>query len=233
MLGHPALLREHSRHLCPVDLASVAVLFARSDSVYKGFHGCDVYDMARDARTFAGGLPVIAHPPCRAWGRLRHFAKPRPDEKDLAFFAVDAVRTWGGVLEHPAGSTLWQVAGLPRLGQRDEFGGFTLPVPQFWFGHRAFKNTWLYVVGISPADIPAFPLVLGEAPCVLETRKKGSGVRPSISRPEREATPLDFAVFLFNLAASCKSGKDFTSQLHVKSATFLSRVVASKNAVNE
>ncbi|MWL55341.1 hypothetical protein GQL84_23735, partial [Escherichia coli] len=59
---------------------------------------CDVFDIERDARTFAGGMPVVAHPPCRAWGRLRKFAKPRPDEKALALFAVAQVRAFGGVL---------------------------------------------------------------------------------------------------------------------------------------
>lgn len=227
------MLREQSRHFVPVHLAQVAVLFARSDSIYKTMSGCSVFDLERDALTFSGDLPVVAHPPCRSWGRLRHFANPRPGEKELALFAVDAVRSCGGVLEHPAGSLLWKVAGLPLPGERDEFGGFTLPIPQFWFGHRAFKNTWLYISGVSPVAIPAFPLVLGDAPCVLETSKKGLGVRPSISKQEREATPLEFANFLVNLAASCSPGFNFTSQLHVKSATFLSHVVFSKIAVNQ
>lgn len=77
-------------------MQTVAVLFARSDSNYKTMPGCDVYDIDRDARTFAGGLPVIGHPPCRAWGRLRQFAKVRPDEKALAPWAVEQVRAWGG-----------------------------------------------------------------------------------------------------------------------------------------
>lgn len=47
-------------------LARVAVLFAREDSVYKTLPECEVYDMARDARTYDGPWPVVAHPPCRA-----------------------------------------------------------------------------------------------------------------------------------------------------------------------
>ena len=88
-------------------MQTVAVLFARSDSVYKTLPGCDVYDMERDARIYDGPHPVVAHPPCRAWGRLRVFASPRPDERNLARLAVAMVREFGGVLEHPAGSTLW------------------------------------------------------------------------------------------------------------------------------
>lgn len=91
----------------------VAVLFARSDSIYKDMDGVDVFDAERDARTWQGGCPLVAHPPCRAWGRLRSFANPRPDEKNLARLAVALVREFGGVLEHPAGSTLWPSQKLP------------------------------------------------------------------------------------------------------------------------
>jgi hypothetical protein len=81
--------------------AQVAVLFAREDSIYKTMPNVDVWDAARNALNWQGGCPVIAHPPCRAWGRLRHFAKPVDGEKDLARWAVAQVRKWGGVLEHP------------------------------------------------------------------------------------------------------------------------------------
>lgn len=64
-------------------MIEVSVLFARADSVYKDL--CfDVWDADRDARGYAGPWPVIAHPPCRGWGSLRHFAKPRADELELA-----------------------------------------------------------------------------------------------------------------------------------------------------
>jgi hypothetical protein len=75
----------------------IAALFARTDSRYKDFPDkYDVYDINRDARNFSKNYPVIAHPPCRAWGMLSHMANPRPDEKDLAWFALDKVRTNGG-----------------------------------------------------------------------------------------------------------------------------------------
>jgi hypothetical protein len=93
--------------------AAVAVLFARADSVYKTMPGLDVFDIERDARTFAGGAPVVAHPPCRAWGRLRTFAKPRDDERECGSWAVDMVRQCGGVLEHPAQSSLWLYKCMP------------------------------------------------------------------------------------------------------------------------
>ena len=103
--------------------ADVAVLFAREDSVYKTLPSVEVYDMERDARTYDGPWPVVAHPPCRAWGGLRTFVNPRPDERNLARLAVALVREFGGVLEHPAGSTLWPAQRLPEPGRRDGFGG--------------------------------------------------------------------------------------------------------------
>lgn len=75
---------------------TVAVLFARRNSIYKTLPGCDVWDIERDARLWPGGMPVVAHPPCRAWGQLRHFARPVPGERELAILAVDQVRRWGG-----------------------------------------------------------------------------------------------------------------------------------------
>jgi len=44
-----------------MQLVTVAVLFAREDSHYKTLPQCDVYDMARDARTYDGPHPVAAH----------------------------------------------------------------------------------------------------------------------------------------------------------------------------
>ena len=56
----------------------IAILFARDDSRYKQLDGYDVYDIHRDARNYCKSYPVIAHPPCRAWGMLSHMANPRP-----------------------------------------------------------------------------------------------------------------------------------------------------------
>lgn len=194
--------------------AQVAVLFARGDSFYKTLPACDVWDIDRDARRWPGGAPVVAHPPCRAWGQLRALANPRPDEKALALFAVEQVRTFGGVLEHPKNSTLWPVAGLPAPGRRDEFGGWTLPIFQSWWGHRAEKPTLLYIVGCEPADIPAMPIQLGEASHVIGSsgrRRDGGRLhkgdprwRPEVTKAEREHTPPALAAWLVELASRCR-----------------------------
>ncbi len=181
----------------------VTVLFARADSVYKTLPGLDVWDKERDARKWSGGNPVVAHPPCRAWGRLRTFANPEPGEKELAIWAVDQVRRFGGVLEHPHGSTLWDEMGLPEPGKRDFAGGWTLPVLQFWWGHRAEKATDLYIVGCEPKDIPPMPFVMGEPTHVVQSRKRFDH-RPHISKAERQHTPLAFAMWLVELARRCR-----------------------------
>ena len=183
-------------------MSQVAVLFSRADSVYKTMPGCDVWDIDRDARKWPGGCPVVAHPPCRAWASLRHKAKPRDGEKDLARWAVSQVRQWGGVLEHPQFSTLWRDQNLPEGQARDSFGGWTLYVHQHWFGHRAQKRTRLYVCGIRPQDIPDMPMKLGEATHTvgLWSGRDRETCRPSITKPEFEATPPEFARWLVELA---------------------------------
>jgi len=182
---------------------TVAVLFVRADSCYKALPDCDVFDAERDARTYDGPWPVVAHPPCRAWGRLRTFANPRPDERNLARLAVALVREFGGVLEHPAGSMLWPAQKLPAPGQRDSYGGWTLPIVQQWWGHRAEKKTLLYIVGCEPANLPPLPYVMGEAAYVVQSRKR-EDCRPHITKAEREHTPPELAAWLYELAARCK-----------------------------
>lgn len=172
--------------------ADVSVLFARSDSCYfELVH--DVWDMARDARNYKGSNPVVCHPPCRGWGRLRHWAKPRPDEKALALFAVEQVRRCGGVLEHPWGSTLWHAAGLPHPGKVDAWGGWTLLVDQGWWGHPAPKPTYVYIVGVTREEVGDLPVQL----------RRAAGRTLELSPADRERTPPRFAAFLVDLAQKC------------------------------
>jgi len=182
---------------------TVAILFARRDSIYKTLPGCDVWDAERDALRWPGGCSVVAHPPCAAWGQMSHLSNRPESERQLAVWAVEQVRTWGGVLEHPSRSKLWAEAGLPKPGERDAFGGFTLVVSQWWWGHKADKLTWLYVVGIEPENLPAIPYRIGEPEYVL-TQNHAKGIKrnykPEIPKPEREHTPIEFAKWLVEVA---------------------------------
>jgi hypothetical protein len=194
----------------------VAVLFARADSIYKSLPGVDVWDIARDATKWPGGCPVVAHPPCRMWGDFKHFAKAPEGEKGLGLFAVECVRQWGGVLEHPKRSGLWEAAGLPAPGRRDVFNGWTLGISQHWWGHRAEKLTLLYIVGVEPGQEPEYSMQLDEAGHVIgqdrrarpdlgrgRLRKGMPGWRPEVTAREREMTPPLLAAWLVELARRC------------------------------
>lgn len=184
----------------------IAALFVRRDSIYKAIPGVDAWDEDRDARRWPGGSPLIAHPPCRLWAKLRQFAKAAdPDmERGLAVQAVARVRQFGGVLEHPAESTLWAHCGLPKPGRApDAWGGWTAEVRQCDWGHKAEKLTWLYIVGVHPDDLPEMP-PRGEPTGVVKPQR---GVprdhRKIITKAEREHTPPAFAAWLVDLAGRC------------------------------
>lgn len=160
----------------------IAALYVQPGGVYSRLPGVDCYDIYRDARSYSGPFPVVAHPPCRAWGKYAHKARPRHGERDLAFHALDMVNRYGGVLEHPVGSGFFKAAGIPseRL----------VRVNQVDWGHRAIKATWLYIVGgVMPVDRPppGVPVTTVERLC----------------RQERERTPEPFARMLVDIAKSC------------------------------
>lgn len=115
----------------------------------------------RDARLYEGPWPVVAHPPCGRWCRLAGLVEARyPDRPDLRRgedggcfrTALESVRRWGGVLEHPAHSDAWAAHDLnapPSRGgwvNADFQGGWTCYVEQHRYGHPAKKATWLYAV---------------------------------------------------------------------------------------
>lgn len=165
---------------------SIPVLFTRKNSPYLAL-GCDCYDAERDALTWPGGKPAIYHPPCRAWGQYAHLAKPRPGERELALWAMESVRKWGGVVEHPLNSKLWQATDCLSWGVRDPFGGILIPLYQSSFGHRAPKATCLYMVVDQVPEIPP----PGQTVTTVER----------MCRAEREATPGPMAEWLVDLVA--------------------------------
>lgn len=171
---------------------SVSALFVRWDSVY--FDLCDAWDATRDAVEYCGPWPVVAHPPCRGWGRFASRSSASAWERQLAVCAVQLVREFGGVLEHPAASGLWGHCGLPRPGAKvDKFGGWSLFVDQGWFGHPCPKPTWLYVVGRAPFGHDACPVSLRRAPGRVEGQ----------TRADRERTSPGFARWLLSVAQGC------------------------------
>lgn len=91
----------------------IAALFVQTGGCYFGVDDVDPWDEPRDARTYAGPHAVVAHPPCERWGRywyggpmLHALGKRKERGADGGCFAaaIEAVRRFGGVLEHPEAS---------------------------------------------------------------------------------------------------------------------------------
>ena len=145
-------------------LVPIAALYVETGGCYFGVAGVDPWDSARDARRYAGPYPVVAHPPCKRWGRFWHGSTRKPHQfrmgADEGCFAaaLAAVRRWGGVLEHPADSHAWSHFELnkpDRAGgwvNADFEGGWTCYVEQGHYGHLSRKGSWLYAAHV---DLPS------------------------------------------------------------------------------
>lgn len=191
----------------------ISVLFCARDSVYQRL-GLDCWDVERDARNWSGGNPGIFHPPCRLFCALKHFSTAPESEKQLAYWSVEQVRKWGGVLEHPARSALWADMDLPLPGSLfEDRWGFTVEIDQFRFGHPSRKLTWLYICGtriIPPAPAPAPGRYInvfagGERYRQMRRDSRNSQALPHMPKSLRSATPINFVRWLVQLAEGCQS----------------------------
>lgn len=197
---------------------TVAALYVQRGGVYWGLEGVDPWDEARDARLYSGLHPVVAHPPCSRWCRLAGLVEARWGHKrgeDGGCFAaaLAAVRTWGGVLEHPAYSDAWAAFGLPappRHGGwvRGFCGGWTAHVEQGRYGHVAKKATWLYAHGVR--ELPA--LRWGFDPDQKSkalvswcgNRVARTPDRPRVGKAAAARTPLEFRDILLAMARATR-----------------------------
>jgi hypothetical protein len=202
---------------------SVAALYVQPGGAYYGMPGVDAWPEERDARQYAGPSPVVAHPPCQLWVNLtgvnyKRYGGPhnRPGNDGGCFArALAAVRRWGGVLEHPAGSYAWETFGLLRPGSpgwsrdlRPAFGidEWTCEVWQSAYGHRARKRTWLLFVsrpflGKRRLD-PAYDPVELDWSRPDGTHQVGwfDRAKPTLSKKDASATPPAFRDALLGLA---------------------------------
>jgi hypothetical protein len=206
----------------------IAALYVETSGCYFGLPDVDPWDEPRDARKYAGPWPVVAHPPCQRWGRFWHGSTRKPHQfqkgADGGCFAaaLTAVRNFGGVIEHPAGSHAWDWFGLaaPQIGkgwqQADLFGGWSCYVEQGHYGHESRKPTWLYAVS---ARLPELNWSKGEQrlPAWMVERygyekARRIGVVAMVGGKDktriRNATPIPFRDVLLSIASSVESIKE-------------------------
>ena len=191
----------------------IAALFVQTGGCYYGLPDVDPWDIHRDARLYAGPHPVVAHPPCQLWVNFaalnfkRYGGEHNRPGNDGGCFAsaLDSVRRWGGVLEHPTSSNAWAAHGLPRPsrnGWQPGAGGWVCEVWQSAYGHPARKRTWLYACGLDPA-----PLNWARMP---GTAQIGwfDRIKPSLSKRAASATPPKFRDLLISIAAASMQWQD-------------------------
>lgn len=202
---------------------TIAALFVEAGGIYDR-PGVDAWDITRDARAYAGPHPVVAHPPCERWGRYWfggpscRVRKVKGDDGGCFASALASVRTFGGVLEHPAASAAWKAHGIMAPLHHggwvvaDAVGGWTCHVEQGHYGHRARKATWLYAVGIELPSLTWGPskatVRIDEGFHSAEERRRHRGARTAgdaierMGHRERLATPSAFADLLIAMARS-------------------------------
>lgn len=190
----------------------VAALFVEPDGVYADVPLVDLWPEARDAREYAGPFPVVAHPPCARWSRLAGFTEARWGYKrgeDGGCFAaaLESVRTWGGVLEHPAYSAAWDRFNLPEPTWRGGWtlgldGGASCYVEQGRYGLPVKKATWLYAYGVELPELRWGYTSDGEGDAANQNEWGGMDAWRDHSGGQRAAsgTPLEFRDALLAIA---------------------------------
>lgn len=190
----------------------VAALFVQTGGCYWNLRDVDPWDEQRDARWYDGPYPVVAHPPCQRWGAMAavNWARwggdhNKPGNDGGCFSAALAsVRRFGGVLEHPAKTRAWNTYGLTKPGndgwKPSPDGGFVCEVWQSAYGHRANKATWLYYRGKNPPRDLRWGRPRGTHQIGFHDQRGKSVNKPTLSRIEANATPIEFRDALIRLA---------------------------------
>lgn len=197
----------------------IAALYVERGGVYSGLEGVEYWDVDRDARTYAGPWPVVAHPPCARWCRLAGLVEARwghrrGDDGGCFRAALDAVRTWGGVLEHPAYSDAWPHFDLPAPPSdggwvRGICGGWSCRVEQGRYGHVARKATWLYAYGVT--SLPSLrwgcerDQRFGALVSWCGNHTDALDTRPRVGKAAAARTPPEFRDLLLGIARSVRS----------------------------
>ena len=212
--------------------AMIAALFVDPKGPYANLPGVDIWDESRDTRNYAGPFPVVAHPPCARWCRLAglieaRYGHKKGDDGGCFASALASVRTFGGIIEHPAYSDAWPAFDLThpvsRAWTRSIDGGWTCSVNQLDFGHPAEKKTWLYAFGVT--YLPTFDGTNNEQTAMVGrtwTKQRQPTARCSflrnhdkvpstlrrLSSKEASRTPDAFRDLLIKIAQSVKNNNE-------------------------
>lgn len=190
----------------------ITALFVESNGVYFCDKRIDPFDIKRNALTYSGFNPVIAHPPCQLWGKMAKVnykrwggEHNRPGNDGGCFkFALDSVNRCGGVLEHPAQTYAFQAYSIPKPVRgrwlQIDIKTWVCEVWQSAYGHKANKATWLYYSGIlEPFDLD-WKRPIGSHQIGFQDRRGKSRNKPTLSKKDANATPERFKEMLIRLA---------------------------------
>lgn len=195
-----------------VRILRVAALFVQPSGCYASLPFVDPWPQDRDARNYTGPLPVVAHPPCQLWGPMAavNFLRwggehNRPGNDGGCFAsAIEAVRKWGGVLEHPAATRAWTAHNLTppvTMGwQKTMEGDWVCEVWQSAYGHRANKATWLLYHGKNPPLELRWKRIVGTHQIGGADQRGKARNKPKLSARESSATPELFRDALIALS---------------------------------
>jgi hypothetical protein len=123
------------------------------------------------------------------------------------------VRTWGGVLEHPAYSDAWAAFGLsaPPTGggwvNADFDGGWTCYVEQARYGHAAKKATWLYAHGVELPSLRWGHVPVRDVKALVSwcgNRVRSGESRPRVGKATAARSPLAFRDELIAIARTAR-----------------------------
>lgn len=196
----------------------IAALFVQPKGHYPTMEGVDAWDKQRNAMLYRGPYSVVAHPPCARWSMLAAVVEAthgikRGDDNGMFRFAVESVRRWGGVLEHPHASRAFRAYNIrePRKNQtgwtRNARGEWVTYVRQSNYGHRATKPTWLFYCGKNPP--PDLDWRLSEGTAIVTTVGAGNsagrktGGDKVLGKDEAMDSPIEFANLLVDMARNC------------------------------
>jgi len=208
----------------------VAALFVDPKGFYAGLPDVEVWDEERDARTYGGPWPVVAHPPCNRWAmpmakvNQTRYGHRIGDDGGCFHGALSSVLRWGGVLEHPAATWAWKSFGLLRPMRGKWRQAATLDVldavVSYWvtevsqsaFGNRARKRTWLlFSGGIPPVDIDWSDPPGTHSLSFFERSRK-----PRLRGKDASATPPAFRNVLLAIARSARSATRTTNSAETR-----------------